>query len=76
MGLVADNEAIECVVVAAGLAALQRGSPACSEAMLSAKARVKPLLEARLNILGTIGSNSPISGCWARCSASSRPPTI
>ena len=39
-----------------------RGSQACCEAMLSAKARVKPLLEARLNILGTIGSNAPYIG--------------
>ena len=60
--LVADSEAIECVVVAAGLAALSRGTQACAEAMLSAKSRVKPLLEARLNILGTIGSNAPYVG--------------
>ena len=60
--LVSESEAIECVVVAAGLAALARGSQACGEAMLSAKARVKPLLESRLNILGTIGSNAPYVG--------------
>ena len=35
---------------------------ACGEAMLSAKARIKPLLEARLNILGTVGSNAPYVG--------------
>jgi biopolymer transport protein ExbB len=60
--LVSESEAIECIVVAAGLAALARGAQACGEAMLSAKARVKPLLEARLNILGTIGSNAPYVG--------------
>jgi len=60
--LVSESEAIECVVVAAGLAALSRGAEACAEAMLSAKARVKPLVEARLNILGTIGSNAPYVG--------------
>jgi biopolymer transport protein ExbB/TolQ len=60
--LVSESEAIECVVVAAGLSALARGAQACGEAMLSAKARVKPLLEARLNILGTIGSNAPYVG--------------
>lgn len=60
--LVSESEAIECIVVAAGLAALSRGAQACGEAMLSAKARVKPLLEARLNILGTIGSNAPYVG--------------
>jgi len=47
MDLVSESEAIECVVVAAGLAALARGAQACSEAMLSAKARVRPVLEAR-----------------------------
>jgi biopolymer transport protein ExbB/TolQ len=60
--LVSESEAIECITVAAGLAALARGAQACGEAMLSAKARVKPLLEARLNILGTIGSNAPYVG--------------
>ncbi len=60
--MVSESEAIECVVVAAGLAAVSRGAQACSEAMLGAKARVKPLLEARLNILGTIGSNAPYVG--------------
>src|SRR5262245_39547076 len=60
--LVSESEAIECVVIAAGLAALSRGAQACGEAMLSAKARVRPILEARLNILGTIGSNAPYVG--------------
>jgi biopolymer transport protein ExbB len=60
--MVSESEAIECVVVAAGLAAVSRGAQACSEAMLGAKARVKPLLEARLNILATIGSNAPYVG--------------
>ncbi|MBI3837829.1 MAG: MotA/TolQ/ExbB proton channel family protein [Planctomycetia bacterium] len=60
--LVSESEAIECVVIAAGLAALARGAQACSEAMLSAKARVRPVLEARINILGTIGSNAPYVG--------------
>ena len=60
--LVSESDAIECVVVAAGLAALSRGAQACGEAMLSAKARMRPLLEARLNILGTIGSNAPYVG--------------
>ena len=60
--LVSESDAIECVVVAAGLGALSRGAQACGEAMLSAKARMRPLLEARLNILGTIGSNAPYVG--------------
>ncbi len=60
--VVADSEAIECNVVAAGLAALARGAQASGEAMLSVKAQLKPALEARLNILGTIGSNAPYVG--------------
>jgi biopolymer transport protein ExbB len=60
--LVAGSDAIECVVVAAGLAAVGRGTQACSEAMLSAKARTRSRLEARLAILGTIGSNAPFIG--------------
>jgi biopolymer transport protein ExbB len=60
--LVAGSDAIECVVVAAGLAAVGRGTQACSEAMLSAKARTRSRLEARLAILGTIGANAPFIG--------------
>lgn len=60
--LVRDNDALECEVVSAGLAAVGRGAEACSEAMQSAKARVKPQVEARLNILATIGSNAPYVG--------------
>ena len=60
--LVAESDAIQCVVVAAGLSALARGAQACAEAMLSAKAQMKPMLEARLNILATIGSNAPYVG--------------
>lgn len=60
--LVSESEAIECVVVAAGLAAMSRGVQACSEAMLAAKARMRPLVDARLNILGTVGSNAPYVG--------------
>jgi biopolymer transport protein ExbB len=60
--LVSGSDSIECVVVASGIAALQRGSQACSEAMLSAKARERPRLDARLGILGTIGSNAPFIG--------------
>jgi biopolymer transport protein ExbB len=60
--LVAGSDAIECVVVAAGLAAVGRGTQACSEAMLGAKARTRSRLEARLAILGTIGANAPFIG--------------
>jgi biopolymer transport protein ExbB len=60
--LVADNDAIEAQVVAAGLRAMQRGPQACAEAMLSAKSRLKGKLDARLAVLGTIGSNAPFIG--------------
>src|SRR5690242_9275970 len=60
--LVEGSEAIECVVVAAGLPALRRGSTACGEAMLAAKARMRPVVDARMSILATIGSNAPFIG--------------
>ena len=60
--LVAGSDAVECVVVAAGLAAVGRGTQACSEAMLSARARTRSRLEARLAFLGTIGANAPFIG--------------
>src|SRR3990172_12420263 len=54
--------AIECGVVAAGLVSLRNGAQAASEAMLSAKARMRPALDANLSILATIGSNAPFIG--------------
>jgi biopolymer transport protein ExbB len=53
---------IECSVVAAGLVAMRSGTHACSEAMLSARARMRPELDANLSILATIGSNAPFVG--------------
>jgi len=60
--LVQANDSFECGVVAAGLESLRKGTTACQEAMLSAKARLKPQLDARLSILATIGSNAPFIG--------------
>ena len=60
--LVKGSDASECVVVAAGLPALRRGATACGEAMLAAKARMRPIVDARLSILATIGSNAPFVG--------------
>ena len=60
--LVAGHEAIECQVVAAGLAEMTHGSTACGEAMLSAKARERRHLDASLGLLGSIGSNAPFIG--------------
>lgn len=59
---VATSEAIECKVLAAGLAAAGRGPQACSEAMLSTKARERVHMDAGLSILATIGSNAPFIG--------------
>lgn len=53
---------IEHSVVAAGLVAMRGGAQACSEAMLSARSRMKPELDANLSILATIGSNAPFVG--------------
>jgi biopolymer transport protein ExbB len=59
---VSGSDNIEHEVVAAGLPALRRGATSCAEAMLSAKARLRPLLDARLGILATIGANAPFIG--------------
>jgi biopolymer transport protein ExbB/TolQ len=53
---------IESAVVAAGLVSLRNGAQATGEAMQSAKARMRPELDANLSILATIGSNAPFIG--------------
>jgi biopolymer transport protein ExbB len=53
---------IECGVVAAGLIAMRNGIHACSESMMSTKARMRPALDANLSILATIGANAPFVG--------------
>jgi biopolymer transport protein ExbB/TolQ len=62
--LVKDSHtySIESAVVAAGLIAVRNGPQAVSEAMQSVKARMRPLLDANLSILATIGSNAPFIG--------------
>ena len=60
--LVEGSKAIECVVLAAGLAEVHRGVHAVSETMQSAKARERLRLEAYLPILGTLGNNAPFVG--------------
>jgi biopolymer transport protein ExbB/TolQ len=60
--LVKGSESIECSVVAAGLSSLRGGTQACTEAMQSAKARMRPQLDSNLSILATIGSNAPFIG--------------
>ncbi len=60
--LASASESVAGKVLSAGLQTMRRGSDACSEAMQSAKARFKGLLDARLAVLGTIGSNAPFIG--------------
>lgn len=59
---VSESDAVECRVTAAGLQALHRGHTACSEVMQSAKAQLKTLLDSRLTLIATIGSNAPFVG--------------
>jgi biopolymer transport protein ExbB/TolQ len=60
--MVANSETIAGMVVAAGLQAMRKGADACSEAMQSVKLQMKGDLDARLGVLGTIGSNAPFIG--------------
>jgi biopolymer transport protein ExbB len=60
--VVQHSNAMECIVVAAGLAEVDRGVQAASEAMLSAKVRERLHLESRLMVLGTLGNNAPFIG--------------
>jgi biopolymer transport protein ExbB len=60
--LVKGSNAMEAIVVAAGLAEVHRGVHAASEAMLSAKGRERLQLESRLMVLGTLGNNAPFIG--------------
>jgi biopolymer transport protein ExbB len=60
--LVNRSKAIECVVVAAGLRELRRGTHAVSETMLSVKATERLRLERYLPVLGTLGANAPFIG--------------
>src|SRR5262245_2222670 len=60
--VVQHSNAMECMVVAAGLAEVHRGVQAASEAMLSAKVRERLRLESRLMVLGTLGNNAPFIG--------------
>jgi len=59
MQLVADSRVPECQVIHAGLQQLMRGPQAMAEAMLGAKADVRPEMERNLGVLGTIGPPTP-----------------
>ena len=60
--LASASDSVAGKVLTAGLQTMRRGGEACSEAMQSAKARFKGMLDARLAVLGTIGSNAPFIG--------------
>jgi biopolymer transport protein ExbB/TolQ len=60
--LASASDSVAGKVLTAGLQTMRRGADACSEAMQSAKARFKGLLDARLSVLGTIGANAPFIG--------------
>jgi biopolymer transport protein ExbB len=61
---VADLEAIEARVVAAGLQRFSDGARAVGEAMVGEKARAKLKLERNLAYLGTLGNNAPFVGLF------------
>src|SRR5215471_14960675 len=60
--LTSASDSVAAKVLTAGLQTMRRGGEACSEAMQSAKARYRGLLDARLSVLGTIGANAPFVG--------------
>ena len=60
----ASQKHVAAAVVSAGLREWTRGPEAVSEAMLSAKAKVRMMLERNLAVLGTLGSNAPFIGLF------------
>jgi len=62
--LVTSYKGIEGKILDAGLAEADRGPEAVSEAMLSAKAKERLILERNLAVLGTLGNNTPFIGLF------------
>ncbi|HEY7956322.1 MAG: MotA/TolQ/ExbB proton channel family protein [Polyangia bacterium] len=62
--LLEGSDCVEAIVINAGLAEVDRGSEAVSEAMLSAKARERLRLDRNLAVLGTLGNNTPFIGLF------------
>jgi biopolymer transport protein ExbB/TolQ len=58
------SEAIEARVALTGLREARRGPGAASEAMISARAGERGLLEKRIAFLGTLGNNAPFIGLF------------
>jgi biopolymer transport protein ExbB len=61
-GVVVASRSIEAQILAAGLAALPRGTASVEERLASEAQLTRLALERRLAILGTIGSNAPFVG--------------
>ena len=59
-----DNNSVEAAVVLTGLAEIDNGPDAVSEAMLATKARERLKLERNLAVLGTLGNNTPFIGLF------------
>jgi biopolymer transport protein ExbB len=60
----AGQRAPEAQIATAGLEQYDRGSEAMSEAMASAKSRLRLDLEKNLGVLGTLGNNAPFIGLF------------
>ena len=60
----ANQRAPESQVASAGLEQYDRGAEAMSEAMASAKSRLRLDLERNLGVLGTLGNNAPFIGLF------------
>jgi biopolymer transport protein ExbB len=58
------QRAPESQIASAGLEQYDRGSEAMSEAMASAKSRLRIDLERNLGVLGTLGNNAPFIGLF------------
>jgi biopolymer transport protein ExbB len=61
---VGGSDSSEMIVVAAGLAEVERGTDAVSEAMVGQKVRERMRLERNLVFLGTLGNNAPFIGLF------------
>jgi len=61
-GLVVTSRTLEARVLAAGLGAMPRGAAAVEERLASEAQMVRLVMERRLSVLGTIGSNAPFVG--------------
>lgn len=59
-----SSEAIEAIVATTGMRESRRGVGAASEAMISARAQQRSLLERRIAFLGTLGNNAPFIGLF------------